>query len=81
MDQLRRQLMRRAHLFDDPAAYEAGVRDALAALGTEHASGEQVALHVAGADAGGDQARRTAAMRAHPAAGTRPLRAVGGSTG
>jgi hypothetical protein len=33
--QLLRRLLRRAHLFDDPAAYEAGVRDALELIDRE----------------------------------------------
>jgi hypothetical protein len=32
-DHLLARLLRRAHLFDDPAAYEAGVRDALELVG------------------------------------------------
>lgn len=33
VDDLREDLLRRSYLFDDPDAYEAGVRDALDALG------------------------------------------------
>jgi hypothetical protein len=32
MDQTIQRLLAQAHLFDDPSAYEAGVRDALKAL-------------------------------------------------
>jgi hypothetical protein len=33
MDETIERLLRQSHLFDDPAAYEAGVRDALDAVG------------------------------------------------
>lgn len=84
MDQLHRQLTRRAHLFDDAAAYEAGVRDALAAVAAVaagEASGDGTGRHVEGPTVGEEQARVAAAMRAHPAAGRSPLRAVGDPVG
>jgi hypothetical protein len=36
LDQLRERLLAKAYLFDDPAAYEAGVRDALDQLSSDH---------------------------------------------
>lgn len=80
MDRLHRQLVRRAHLFDDAAAYEAGVRDALAAVAAAEASGDGGPWPAA-SDAADEQARVAAAMRVHPAAGTGRLRGVGGSVG
>lgn len=37
MDLVMRRLLAQAHLFDDPSAYEAGVRDALDVLQAEFA--------------------------------------------
>lgn len=43
MDPRLRALLLHAYLFDDPSAYEAGVRDAFEALSDEPAQLEQVA--------------------------------------
>jgi len=58
------RLLTQAYLFDDPSAYEAGVRDAAEAI----------------AAATDEQARIVAGKLAHPASGSTPrLQAVGGS--
>ncbi len=62
MDAVLDRLLQQAYLFDDPAAYEAGVRDAVEAIDAR--------------DEAVDEPRR-AAMAEHPAAGVRPrLQAV-----
>jgi hypothetical protein len=43
MDLLLQGLLRQAYLFDDPSAYEAGVRDAFEALTTAAAQADEVA--------------------------------------
>jgi hypothetical protein len=57
MEQLLQRLVRQAYLFDDPAAYEAGVRDAIGAVEAEHAAD--------------DRERVARSRRHHPAAGAR----------
>lgn len=66
MDHLLQGLLRQAHLFDDPAAYEAGVLDAI----------EAVRAHGAAPDADAVSASK----RQHPASAVRrDLRPVEGS--
>jgi hypothetical protein len=45
LERLRHRLLTRAHLFDDPAAYEAGVREALElAVGVARSAAPQAAI-------------------------------------
>jgi hypothetical protein len=66
MDPLLQRLLRQAHLFDDPAAYEAGVMDAFEAVRVRAAAHDPVAVE--------------RSMREHPAAAVRrDLRSIEGS--
>lgn len=66
MDHLLQRLLRQAHLFDDPAAYEAGVLDAIEAIRARDSALAADAV--------------TASMRQHPASGgRRDLHPVEGS--
>jgi hypothetical protein len=49
VDDVLEQLLRQAYLFDDPRAYEAGVRDALAAV-DEHVRDAPVSTPVSAVD-------------------------------
>ncbi|TVR33853.1 MAG: hypothetical protein EA388_10075 [Nitriliruptor sp.] len=66
MDHLLQRLLRQAHLFDDPAAYEAGVLDALEAVQADGAAPDADAV--------------ATSKRQHPASAVRrDLRPVEGS--
>ena len=66
MDQLLERLLRQAHLFDDPAAYEAGVLDAVEAVQAGGAVPDPIAVE--------------RSMRQHPASAVRrDLRPIEGS--